>query len=161
MAPAKRGTFLATLCLTKYEETAKILCMRILFLAFVIIITSICNGFATSYQTEIVSCDKLYEIQSKKSNSTISIIQSLSEHTDCYQKIIFKIIDVKYKQNADKMKQNFIVYIDAAGEMIDFIDRPDSCYPQCGTIIGINAATARRDAAKQYLNLILNSSAAI
>jgi len=44
------------------------------------------------------------------------------------------------------MKENFIVYIEAAGEMIAFIDRPDSCYPQCGTIVGINAATARRDA---------------
>lgn len=136
--------------------------MRIFLLAiFIITITNIHNGFASSYQIEVASCDEAYEKQSKNSGSTISIIRSLSEHTDCYQKIIFKIIDVKYKQNADKMKQNFIAYIDTTGNMIDFIDRPDSCYPQCGTVVGINAATARRDAAKQYLDLILNSSVEI
>ena len=109
-----------------------------------------------SFQTEIVLCDEAYAKRSPKPGSTISILQSLSEHTDCYQKIAFNIIDAKYKQNADKMKQNFIAYIDVAGEMIDFIDRPDSCYPQCGTIVGINAATARRDAAKRYLHSLLN-----
>ncbi len=103
----------------------------------------------------------MYETQSKQSSSTISIIKSLSEHTECYQKIAFNIIDAQYKQNADKMKQNFIAYIDAAGEMVDFIDRPDSCYPQCGTIIGINAATARRNAAKQYLHSLVDSSSGI
>lgn len=59
------------------------------------------------------------------------------------------------------MKQNFTTYIEAAGEMIGFIDQSDSCYPQCGTVVGINAATARRDAAKQYLELIFNSDAGV
>ncbi len=103
----------------------------------------------------------MYETQSKKSSSSISTIQSLSEHTDCYQKIAFNIIDAKYKQNADKMKQNFIAYIDMSGEMVEFIDKPDSCYPQCGTIVGINAATARRNAAKQYLHSLLDRSLGI
>lgn len=85
----------------------------------------------------------------------------MSEHTDCYQKIIFKIIDTEYKQNADKMKQSFNAYIDASAEIIGFINRPDSCYPQCGTIVGINAATARRDAARKYLDLILNGNVGI
>ena len=130
--------------------------MRILVFAFFIIVTNICNAFATSYQQDAASCDELYENQSKKARSTISIVQSLSEYTDCYKKIVFKIIDTEYTQNADIMKQNFNTYIDAAGEMIEFTDRPDSCYPQCGTIVGINAATARNNAAKQYLNSILN-----
>ena len=124
-------------------------------------IINLSNGLAASFQAEIVSCDKMYEIQLKKSGSSVFTIQSLSEHTDCYQKIAFDIIDTKYKQNADKMKQNFIAYIDMSGEMVGFIDRPDSCYPQCGTVVGINAATARRDAAKQYLDLMLNSKAEI
>lgn len=132
--------------------------MRIILLVFCITIISLSNGFAAPFQAEIVSCDEMQETRSKKSSSTISTIQSLSEHTDCYQKIAFNVIDAKYKQNADKMKQNFIAYIDAAGEMIGFIDRPDSCYPQCGTIVGIKAAAARRDAAKQYLHTLLNSS---
>lgn len=130
--------------------------MRILGFVFFLILTNIGNTFAASYQQDIASCDELYENQSKKSRSTISIVQSLSEYTDCYKNIVFKIIDAEYAQNADIMKQNFNKYIDTAGEMIEFIDRPDSCYPQCGTVIGINAATARNNAAKQYLNLILN-----
>lgn len=135
--------------------------MRMFLFVFFTILANTYNAYAASYQTDIHSCDKQYAEQSKTSNSTISMIQSLSEHTDCYQKIVFKIIDAQYKQNADKMKQNFSTYIDAAGEMIDFIDWPDSCYPQCGTIVGINAATARRDAARQYINMILNNNAGI
>ncbi len=147
--------------MTKYEQTVKISCMKILLFVFCITIISLSNSFAASFQAKIVSCDEMYETQSKQSSSTISIIKSLSEHTECYQKIAFNIIDAQYKQNADKMKQNFIAYIDAAGEMVDFIDRPDSCYPQCGTIIGINAATARRNAAKQYLHSLVDSSSGI
>ncbi len=131
--------------------------MRIGFFVFFMAVINFSSGFAASFQTEIVLCDEVYEKQSKKSDSTISIIQSLNEYTDCYQKIVFKIIETEYTQNADKMKQNFIAYINTAGEMTGFIDRPDSCYPQCGTTAGINAATARNHAAKQYLNLILNS----
>ena len=108
-----------------------------------------------------ISTPVINNMQNNQKNLTPQYIQTLSEHTDCYQKIVFKIIDAQYKQNADKMKQNFSTYIDAAGEMIDFIDRPDSCYPQCGTIVGINAATARRDAARQYINMILNNNAGI
>ncbi len=135
--------------------------MRIGLFVFFIAVINFSSGFAASFQTEIALCDEVYEKQSKKSGSTISIIQSLNAYTDCYQKIVFKIIDAEYAQNADKMKQNFIAYIDAAGEMTGFIDRPDSCYPQCGTTVGINAATARRDAAKQYLESLLNSSSGI
>ena len=147
--------------MTTYYEKVIIFLMRMFLFVFFTILANTYNAYAASYQTDIHSCDKQYAEQSKKSNSTISMIQSLSETTDCYQKIVFKIIDAQYKQNADKMKQNFSTYIDAAGEMIDFIDRPDSCYPQCGTIVGINAATARRDAARQYINMILNNNAGI
>lgn len=135
--------------------------MRILVLAFFITIANVCNVFSATYNADVTSCDKLYETQSKRANTTISIIQSLSEHAACYQEIIFNIIDTEYKHDADNMKQNFITYINAAGEMIDFIDRPDSCYPQCGTIIGINAAAARRDAAKQYLDRMLSTNTGI
>lgn len=35
--------------------------MRILLLVFFITITSICNGFAVSYQIDIEKCDKQFE----------------------------------------------------------------------------------------------------
>lgn len=129
--------------------------MKVFVLAFFMVVTVICGATAQSYDTGILQCDKNYDQQSKNGQSTISIIAALSEHTDCYKKIVFKIIDSEYAQNADKMKQNFTDYINLAGEMVEFVSRPDSCYPRCGTVIGIDAATARRDAAQNYLNAIL------
>lgn len=129
--------------------------MKVLFLSFCFIVTTVCNAAALSYDTDVARCDKVYEDQSANDNSTLSIIRTLSDHTACYEKIVFKIIDIEYSKNSDNMKQNFTDYINLAGEMVGFVGRPDSCYPNCGTIVSINGAMARRDAALRYLNSIL------
>ena len=58
-------------------------------------------------------------------------------------------------ENHTSKWNNFIQYIDSAADATSYIQRPDSCYPQCGSIIGINAATSKFDAAKQYLEQLI------
>lgn len=129
--------------------------MKFTIVTLLAIVINIGNVFAASYKDDVSQCDMAYEEASKRANTTVSIIQALSEHTDCYEKIAVAIIDKNYHQNAADMKKNFALYVNAAGEMTGFVGRPDSCYPQCGTVVGINAATARRSAARQYLDLLL------
>jgi len=69
--------------------------------------------------------------------------------------ILAEIETAKYKQNHESMWNNFIQYTDSAADATSYIQRPDSCYPQCSSIIGINAATSKFDAAKQYLEQLI------
>ena len=113
-------------------------------------------AFAKSdYITMMQSCDTEYENASKRANTTIEIVQVIDAHTECYKTIVSEIITSKYKQNHESMWNNFIQYIDSAADATSYIQRPDSCYPQCGSIIGINAATSKFDAAKQYLEQLI------
>ena len=107
------------------------------------------------YIAMMQSCDTEYENASKRANTTIEIAQSIDTHTECYKAIISEIITAKYKQNHESMWNNFIQYTDSAADATSYIQRPDSCYPQCGSIIGINAATSKFDAAKQYLEQLI------
>ena len=91
----------------------------------------------------------------QKNFSTIEIVQTIDTHTECYKTIVSEIIKVKYAQNHGGMWANFIQYIDCTAAATAYIQRPDSCYPQCGSIIGINAATSKFDAAKQYLEQLI------
>ena len=113
-------------------------------------------AFAKSdYITMMQSCDTEYENASKRANTTIEIVQVIDAHTECYKTIVSEIITSKYKQNHESMWNNFIQYIDSAADATSYIQRPDSCYPQCGSIIGINAATSKFDATKQYLEQLI------
>ncbi len=107
------------------------------------------------YVDMMQSCDTEYENARKRANTTIEIVQVIDTHTECYKTIVSEIITSKYKQNHESMWNNFIQYIDSAADATSYIQRPDSCYPQCGSIIGINAATSKFDAAKQYLEQLI------
>ena len=110
---------------------------------------------ASGYIAMMQSCDTEYENARKRANTTIEIVQVIDTHTECYKTIVSEIITSKYKQNHESMWNNFIQYIDSAADATSYIQRPDSCYPQCGSIIGINAATSKFDAAKQYLEQLI------
>ena len=112
---------------------------------------------ASSYKSQVADCDSRAEkdLSKPENYSNVRMVQITDTQTECYKQIVFKIIDTEYSQNSDNMKQHFTDYINLAGEMVGFIRRPDSCYPHCGTSVGIDAATARRDAALFYINTIL------
>lgn len=109
----------------------------------------------SGYIAMMQNCDTEYEKADKRANTTIEIVQAIDTHTECYKTIVSEIITTKYRQNHESMWGNFIQYIDSAADAISYIQRPDSCYPQCGSIIGINAATSKFDAAKQYLEQLI------
>lgn len=119
------------------------------------------SDIVAQYQNQIKTCDEQFAVLDSKSISTVDIIQANATYTECYRKIAFDIIDSNYSQNSTEMKQNFDDYVRISGEMTGFIERPDSCYPSCGTIVGIDSADATRDAAKRYLDKLLNQSAAL
>ncbi len=113
-------------------------------------------AFAKSdYVAMMQNCDKEYENVSKRANTTIEIVQVIDTHTECYKTVVSEIITAKYRQNHESMWNNFVQYIDTAAYATSYIQRPDSCYPQCGTIIGINVATSKFNAAKQYLEQLI------
>lgn len=116
-----------------------------------------------SYKSQVADCDSRAEkdLNNPKNYSNVRMVQITDTQTECYKQIVFKIIDTEYSQNSDNMKQNFTDYINLAGEMVGFIRRPDSCYPHCGTSVGIDAATARRDSALHYLRAVLKRDEAI
>ncbi len=114
-------------------------------------------AFAKSdYVTMMQNCDTEYENASKRANTTIEIVQVIDTHTECYKTVVSEIITAKYRQNHESMWNNFVQYIDTAADATSYIQRPDSCYPQCGSIIGINVATSKFDAAKQYLEQLIS-----
>ena len=130
--------------------------MKKLFLVFSMFIILSRTVFAVpDYRFMMQSCDSEYENASKRANTTIEIVQVIDAHTECYKTIVSEIITSKYKQNHESMWNNFIQYIYSAADATSYIQRPDSCYPQCGSIIGINAATSKFDAAKQYLEQLI------
>ena len=108
------------------------------------------------YIAMMQNCDTEYENASKRANTAIEIVQVIDTHTECYKTIVSEIITAKYKQNHEGMWNNFIQHTDSAADATSYIQRPDSCYPQCGSIIGINAATSKFDAAKQYLEQLMS-----
>ena len=117
------------------------------------------TAFAGSgYIAMMQNCDTEYEKADKRANTTIEIVQAIDTHTECYKTIVSEIITTKYRQTHESMWGNFIQYIDSAADATSYIQRPDSCYPHCGSIIGINAATSKFDVAKQYLEQLIQKN---
>ncbi len=112
-------------------------------------------SWASEYQSQIEKCDREFDKLDAVAQSTIDIVRGMDTQIECYKEIVYSIIDAKYSQNADSMKENFFEYIDAKGDAVGLTRRPDSCYPQsCGTLVSIESASARRDAAREYLDML-------
>ncbi len=131
--------------------------MKRIFLCVLTVLVIISNAYAAGdYVDKKYQCDISYDLASQNKLSTVQIVGAISDRTDCYIDVINFIIDDLYSENDIDMKKNAITYIDVSGEMVGFIGRPDSCYPDCGTVIAIDSATARFDAAEQYLDNLLS-----
>lgn len=130
--------------------------MRKIVTAFLLILPiSLYAGTTQDYKSYIERCDEQFEKESKSDFSTVEIVRTINNHTECYRKIAYKIINENYTKQSEDMKSNFNDYIKASGTMTGYINRPDSCYPQCGTIVGIDSANSALNAAKKYLENLL------
>lgn len=112
---------------------------------------------AQLYYEDIKKCDDEYNIKSDlpENSTTVGITKTIAEQAECYESIARKIIDKNYSHNSDDMKKDLAIYIDISGTIVGEILRPDNCYPYCGTIVGNRGAIARRNAAREYLEMLI------
>jgi hypothetical protein len=110
------------------------------------------------YRNDLRKCDAVakQKLNSPEYLTTIGMNKAVAEQIDCYKNIAHQIIDQDYKQNADDMKDNLADYIEVSARMVGYINRPDSCYPYCGTIVSIASANASLEHTKKYLDMLIN-----
>lgn len=106
------------------------------------------------YKNAIALCDDNAATAMKSDYSTLGIIAAAGNQVECYKKIAYEIIDKNYTNYGEDIKKGMDEYIDLAGKNAGMINRPDSCYPYCGTIVGILAANERLNAAQYYLKYL-------
>lgn len=134
--------------------------MKFMLLAFLMIIP-LCGCHADllskpDYRASVEKCDAKAEHDLEFGDlSTVGMRKTIQNQIECYKKIAHEIIDMDYTKNAAEMKENLDDYIATAAKITWDINQPDSCYPMCGSIVGLNASSAALNAAKKYLELLL------
>ncbi|MCL2338719.1 MAG: hypothetical protein FWC51_02065 [Proteobacteria bacterium] len=127
---------------------------KLKFLSLLIVFSAFNASAATndklSYNDDIKQCDKTADHDLKDDSSTVGITRATYNQTECYKSVLYKIIDKYYAKQAEDMKKDLADYITMSARITEETLRPDSCYPQCGTIVGINAASISLETVKQY-----------
>ena len=73
------------------------------------------------------------------------------------QNIANKIINTEYAQNKQNMKVEFDKLISVSSELAYSMQYPDSCNPNCGTIVGLNAASSDLVIVKNHVQQLLHA----
>ena len=129
--------------------------MRKLLLCFFIFIVSV-PAFATiEYQAILNKCDETAQEDKKNAQSTVQMVQVINEHKNCYKKVATKIIDAEYAQNKQQMESEFDKFVHLSSELTYSMQYPDNCAPNCGTIVGLNAASSELEIIKAYVQQLL------
>ena len=129
--------------------------MRKLLLCFFIFIVSVPAYATIEYQTILNKCDETAQEDKKNALSTVQMVQVINEHKNCYKKVATKIIDAEYAQNKQKMKAEFDKLVNVSSELAYSMQYPDSCNPNCGTMVGLNAASSELTIIKAYVQQLL------
>lgn len=125
-----------------------LLCLIVFFM-----ITTVC--VANEYREMVKKCDEVAEAEQKVAMSNIQMVQVFDEQKDCYKNVANKIINTEYAQNKQKIKAEFDKLVNVSSELAYSMQYPDSCNPNCGTIVGLNAATSELEILKAYLQQLL------
>lgn len=134
--------------------------MKFMLLTFLMIIP-LCGCHADlipepDYHSKISECDVKAEHDLEFGDlSTVGMRKTIQNQIECYKKIAHEVIERDYTKNAHEMKKNMDDYIASTAKITWGINQPDSCYPTCGSIVGLNASSAALNAAKKYLELLL------
>lgn len=128
---------------------------RLLFYVFVSILSTTAYA-VTDYEPMFKSCDELAQKGQQNASSTIQMVRIVEEQKDCYKNVANKIIDTEYAQNKQKMKAEFDKLVNVSSELAYSMQYPDSCNPNCGTIVGLNAATSELEILKTYVQQLLH-----
>ena len=111
---------------------------------------------ANEYYEMVKKCDEVAEVEQQVATSNIQIVQIVDKQKDCYKNIANKIINTEYAQNKQKMKAEFDKLVNVSSELAYSMQYPDSCNPNCGTIVGLNAATSELEMLKAYVQQLLH-----
>lgn len=132
------------------------LSMRRILLHLIVffMITPVC--VANEYHEMVRKCDEIAENKQKVAMSNIQMVQVIDEQKDCYKNVANKIINTEYAQNKQKMKVEFDKLISVSSELAYSMQYPDSCNPNCGTIVGLNAANSDLEIIKAYVQQLLH-----
>ena len=127
---------------------------RLLFYVFVSILSTTAYA-VTDYEPMFKSCDELAQKGQQNASSTIQMVRIVEEQKDCYKNVANKIIDTEYAKNKQQMVSEFNNFIKISSDIAYSMQYPDSCNPNCGTIVGLNAATSELEILKAYLQQLL------
>ena len=116
--------------------------------------TTVCA--ANEYLEMVKKCDEVAELEQKVAMSNVQMVQVVDEQKDCYKNVANKIINTEYAQNKQKMKAEFDKLVNVSSELAYSMQYPDSCNPNCGTIVGLNAATSELEMLKAYVQQLLH-----
>lgn len=116
--------------------------------------TTVCA--ANEYREMAKKCDAVAEAEQQVATSNIQIVQIVDKQKNCYKNIANKIINTEYAQNKQKMKVEFDKLISVSSELAYSMQYPDSCNPNCGTIVGLNAANSDLEIIKAYIQQLLH-----
>lgn len=130
------------------------LIMKRYFLYFVIMfIPAAC--IAKDYHEIARDCDKVAEEKQKNAVSTVQMVQIVDGQKNCYEALVYKIIDTEYTKNKQQMKSEFDSFIKKSSDIAYSAQYPDICTPDCGTIVGLNAANTTLEIIKTYVQQLL------
>ncbi len=131
------------------------LSMRRILLHLIVffMITPVC--VANEYREMVKKCDEVAEAEQQVATSNIQIVQIVDKQKDCYKNVANKIIDAEYAKNKQQMVSEFNNFIKISSDMAYSMQYPDSCNPNCGTIVGLNAANSDLEIIKTYVQQLL------
>ena len=115
--------------------------------------TPVC--MANEYSEMLQKCDKMAESEQKSATSTVQIVQTVNNQKNCYKALVYKIIDTEYAKNKQQMTSDFDNFIKNFSDAAYSMQYPDKCSPDCGTIVGSNAAKATLEIIKTYIQQLL------
>jgi len=125
----------------------------LLHLIVFFMITPVC--VANEYREMVKKCDEVAEAEQQVATSNIQIVQIVDKQKDCYKNVANKIIDAEYAKNKQQMVSEFNNFIKISSDMAYSMQYPDSCNPNCGTIVGLNAANSDLEIIKTYVQQLL------
>lgn len=115
--------------------------------------TAVC--MANEYNEIMQKCDEFAENEQKNAVSTVQMIQIVDNQKNCYKALVDRIIDTEYAKNKQQMKKEFDAFIKSSYDVAYSMQHTDNCTPDCGTIVGLNAAKANLEVIKIYVQQLL------
>lgn len=111
----------------------------------------------SSYKSQVADCDNMAEkdLNKPENYSNVRMVQITDTQTECYKSIALDVIQKYYAQNAKKMISEFKDFCEIAQRLSYTTEYPDSCAPQCGTVVGLQSAALYQKMVLNYITSLI------